>query len=133
MVQNADRKSVIKPPFQRQTVDVGLNNVNVGQVLSVSVRGLDSHAQVYPDHVARAPLTDEPGVTAFAASAFEHDLVAYEIPRDGRDPIQELFLVVLLDSIEDQPLRAEIFSRFALCFVVVKVGEPGDAEADREG
>jgi len=72
-------------------------------------------------------------VAAFAASAFEHDFVEEKIRRDGRDPIQELFLVMLLNLIEDQPLRAEIFSRGALRFVTLGISETRNAGANREG
>ncbi len=86
MMQDADRKRVIKRARQRQMVDVGLNNVRIRQVARGFKRRLDRRAEIDADNVARAPLRGELRVTSLAAAAFEHDLVAKKLRLHRRDP-----------------------------------------------
>jgi hypothetical protein len=97
----------------------------------IAVCGFDGVAQVHADDRARAPFGHGARMPPFAAAAFEHQLAAQEIGRDRRDPVQELLLVVRLDAIELQPLRAEIFRRLTLRRVVRHIGEAGHAAAYR--
>jgi hypothetical protein len=65
-------------------------------------------AQINADHFARAPTGGEPRVPALAAAAFEHELVAEKVWRDGRDPLQKLLAVALVVLREVLPLPAEV-------------------------
>src|SRR5262249_60966748 len=97
--------------------------MNIRQIACVAISGIDGVAQVNADNFARTPFGNGARVTTFSAPAFDHRFVANEIGRDRRYPVEELLLVMLLDMIELQPLRAEIFGGFALQIVASKVGK----------
>src|SRR6185295_4975186 len=72
-------------------------------------------------------------VTAFAATAFQHDLVAEKFGRNGRDPAEKLFGVALVFLGEVLPLPAEARSRCALVALdVIEICETRDTEGDRK-
>ena len=72
-------------------------------------------------------------MTSFAATAFEHDLVAEKFGRNGRDPAEKLFGVTLVFLCEVLPLPTETRSRSALVALdVIEICETRNAVRDRK-
>jgi len=71
-------------------------------------------------------------MAALPAPAFENDFSANKIRCNGSDPIEKLFLVMLFDVIEGQPLRPEIRRGIALDQIATGICEPGDAATNQK-
>src|SRR5689334_9723775 len=93
VVQDADRKGVIKFPRQREMVYVRLDDVRVWQRTCGGEGSIDGAAEIDADHLACSPTCGELRVASLAATAFEHHLVAEELRRHGCDPAEKLFCV----------------------------------------
>src|SRR5262249_2187288 len=106
--------------------------MNVRQIACVAVSGIDGVAQVNADNFARAPFGNCARVTAFSAAAFDDCFTAHEIGRNRRNPVEELLFVMLLDPVELQPLRAEVFGGFALQIIAPRVGKAWNTIENRE-
>src|SRR6185369_4137424 len=91
----------------------------------------DRDAQIDADHIACSPTRGELRVTAFAATAFQHDLVAKKFGRNGRDPAEKLFGVAFVFLCEVLPLPTETRGRCALvAFDVIEICETRNAGGD---
>src|SRR6185503_15363539 len=85
------------------------------------------------NHIACSPTRGELCVTAFAAAAFQHDLVAKKFGCNGRDPTEKLFGVAFVFLCEVLPLPAESRGRGALiAFDVIEICETRNAGGDEE-
>src|SRR5712691_10040452 len=112
MVQDPDRVdevegSAVVRPRERRVVDVALDDVHVGHLSKVGVRGFDGIAQVHGHDLSRTVLPGVVGVPTVPATCVEHDLVAKEVGLNGMDPVEELRLVLVVELDELLPLPAE--------------------------
>ena len=78
-MQDADTERVIERFFERQLEDVALDDVSVWQVAGQSERRFDTVTKIDPDNLFRSPLGGELCVPAFAAAAFENDLILEKV------------------------------------------------------
>ncbi len=108
-MKNANRESVIENFFQRQFVNVRLNDVRVRQMPRALKSRLDRRAQIYSDHFTRAPSRCQSRMPRFAAAAFENDFIFEEFRLDGFQPAQKLLVVFFIFLSEMRPLPAEIY------------------------
>ena len=83
-MEHADGKCIIKRARKRQIIDVGLNDVRVGQVTSSRECSFDGGTQIDSDYLACAPLRGQLSMAPFAAPAFEHSLVFEKLGLDRR-------------------------------------------------
>ena len=77
-------------------------------------RRFDTIAEIDADHLFRAPFGGELRMSAFAAAAFEHDLVFEKVGCHGLEPAEKLFVVFRIVLREMGPLPAEILRRLGL-------------------
>src|SRR5689334_9046427 len=138
VMQYTNGKSIVELARERQVINIGLDDVRVGQRSRSDKGCFDRDAEIDTNHVACAPACGELGVPAFAATAFEHDLVAEEFRRHRRDPTEKLFRVAFVFLCEVLPLPTETGGGRALVTLdVFEISETrntgGDGERRRAG
>src|SRR5215203_5078816 len=107
MMQDADRKRVVKLLRERQVKNVSLNDVNIRQRTRGSKRRFHSYAEIDTDNLARTPARGQLRMPPLAATAFEHHFVAKKLRLHGRDPADQLFRVAFVFVREVLPLPAK--------------------------
>src|SRR5687768_17272603 len=133
MMKHTNRKRVVELARQRQPVNVCLNDVRVGKRTRGHIRRLHRLAYIDTYNFTRAPLRGKLRVTPFAATAFEHNLVAEKLRRNGSDPAEELFRVALVCLSKVLPLPTEVLSgRLLVLLHRSKLGETRNAACDRK-
>src|SRR5687768_13618043 len=107
-MQHADRERIVKLSRERESINVGLNDVRVWQRTRRGKRSLHRYTEIDPDDVLRAPTRRELRVTSLAATTFKHDFVAKKLRRDRGDPTQKLTSVarVFLREVLPLPTKA---------------------------
>ena len=120
MVQHANRERVIKLPRERQPIDISLNDVRVWQRARRCEGSLNGRAEVDTDNFLRSPARGKLRVTALAATAFKHHLVAKKLRRYRRDPTEKLFSVTRVVLGEVLPLPTEVRRRRLLITLDVR-------------
>src|SRR5689334_3271047 len=92
-MKHADGKRVVEHTLQRQTINVGLNDMGVGKISRGWKCHFDRLAEINGDDVFYSPGRNSPCVTALATAALEHNFPSEEVWRYRRDPIQKLLFV----------------------------------------